>query len=67
MSEKTLKFNSISFNKKEFDKSKKPIDLMPVNLGQIVIPDKFKHNNEGLKYFIGYQEGENVESYSKRI
>ena len=60
MSEKTLKFNSISLNKKEFDKSKKPIDLMSVNLVQIVVPDKFKHNNEGFKYFIGYQEGENV-------
>ena len=60
MSEKTLKFNSISLNKKEFDKSKKPIDLMSVNLVHIVVPDKFKHNNEGFKYFIGYQEGENV-------
>ena len=27
---------------------------------QIVISDKFKHNNESFKYFIGYQEGEIV-------
>ena len=57
MSEKTLKFNNIRLNKKEFHKSKEPIDLMSVNVDQIVVSDKFKHNNEGFKYFIGYQEG----------
>ena len=30
---------------------------MSVIVNQIVVSDKFKHNNEGLKYFIGYQEG----------
>ena len=29
---------------------------MSVNVDQIVVSDKFKHNNEGFKYFIGYQE-----------
>ena len=58
MPERTLKFNNIRFNKKEFHLSKEPIDLMAVNIDQIVISDKFKHNNEGFKYFIGYQEGE---------
>ena len=57
MSEKILKFNNIRFNKKEFHKSKQPIDLMSV---QIVVSDKFKHSEEGFKYFIGYQEGEIV-------
>ena len=57
MSEKTLKFNNIRLNKKEFHKSKEPIDLMSVNVDQIVVSDKFKHNNEGFKYFIGYLEG----------
>ena len=33
---------------------------MSVNIDQIVISDKFGHNNEGFKYFIGYQEGEIV-------
>ena len=33
---------------------------MSVNVDQIVVYDKFKHNNEGFKYFIGYQEGEIV-------
>ena len=27
---------------------------------QIVVSDKFKHSDEGYKYFIGYQEDENV-------
>ena len=57
MSEKTLKFNNIRLNKKEFHKSKEPIDLMSVIVDQIIVSDKFKHNNEGFKYFIGYLEG----------
>ena len=60
MSEKTLKFNNIRVNKKEFHKSKQPIDLMSVNVDQIVVSDKFKHSDEGFKYFIGYKEGEIV-------
>ena len=60
MGEKTLRFNNIRLDKKEFHKSKKPIDLMSVNVDQIVVSDKFKHNNEVFKYFIGYQEGEIV-------
>ena len=62
MGEKTLKFNNIRLNEKEFHKSKKPIDLMSVNVDQRVVSDKFKHNNEGFKYFIGYQEGGIVKS-----
>ena len=60
MSEKTLRFNNIRLNKKEFHNSKKPIDLLSVNVDQIVVFDKFKHSNEGFKYFIGYQGGEIV-------
>ena len=60
MNEKTQKFNNIRLNKKEFHKSKKPIDLLSVNVDQIVESDKFKHNNKGFKYFIGYQEGKIV-------
>ena len=58
MSEKTLQFNNIRVNKKEFHKSKQPIDLMSVNVDQIVTSDKSKHSDECFKYFIGYQEGE---------
>ena len=57
MSEKTLKFNNIRLNKKEFHKSKEPIDLLSVDLDQIVVSYKFKHNDEGFKHFIGYLEG----------
>ena len=60
MSEKTLKFDNIKVNKKEFHKSKQPIDLKSVNVDQIVISDKFSHSDNGFKYFIGYQEGEIV-------
>ena len=50
MSEETLKFHIIILNKKEFHKSKKPIDLFSVDLDQIVVSDKFKHNDEGFKF-----------------
>ena len=40
--------------KKEFHKSKQPIDLMSENVDQIVVSDRFKHNKEGFKYFIGF-------------
>ena len=49
-SEKRLKFNNIKLNKKEFHKSKEPIDLLSVDLDQIVVSDKFKHNDEGFKH-----------------
>ena len=60
MSEKTLKFSTIKFNKKQFYKSKQAIDLDSVDTDKIVVSDKFKHSEEGFKYFIGYQENEIV-------
>ena len=60
MREKTLKLDTIRGNKKEFHKSKQPIDLDLVNVDQIVIFEKFKHGDDGFKYFIGYKEGEIV-------
>ena len=61
MSEKTLKFdnNKIRLNKKEFHKSREPIDLLSVNVDQIVVSDKFEQN-ESFKHFIGYQKGKIV-------
>ena len=56
MNEKTLKFHNTVANKKEFDKSKQPINLDLVNVDQIVISDRFKHIDDGFKYFIGYKE-----------
>ena len=57
MSEKTLQFNDIILNKKTFHKLKEPIDVVSVNIDQIVVSYKFKHNNEGFKYFIVYLAG----------
>ena len=53
MSEKILKFNNIILNKKQFHRSKEPIDLLSVDVDQIVVSHKFKHD-EGFKYFFGY-------------
>ena len=30
---------------------------MSIIVDQIVVSDKFQHNNEGFKYYIGYPEG----------
>ena len=38
--------------------SKKAIDLMSVNINEIVLSDKYNHNEDCIKYFIGYQKGE---------
>ena len=59
MSEKTLKFD-IRVNKKKFRKSKQPVNLDLVNVDQIAVSDKFKQNDDGLKYFTGYKEDEIV-------
>ena len=56
MNKKTLKCNNIKLNKNEFHKSKEPIDLFSVDLDQIVLSEKFNHNDEGFKYFIDYQK-----------
>ena len=60
MSGKTLKFNNIRVNKKEFHNSKQPIRLKLVTVNQIVVSDKFKDSDDGFKYFIGYQKDEIV-------
>ena len=60
MSEKTLTFDNVRVNKKEFHNSKQPISLDIVNVDQIVVSHKFKHSDGGFKYFIGYKEGEIV-------
>ena len=54
MSEKRLKFGDVVVNEKEFHASKQAIALNLVHTGKIVISDKFKHSDNGSKYFIGY-------------
>ena len=53
-----LKFNNIIIDKKTFHKLKEPIDVLLVNIDQIIVSDKFKHNEVinlistlRLKYF----------------
>ena len=57
---KTLQFNDIILNKKEFYRSKEQIDLFSENVDQIVVSDKFKHNKKVFKHFIGYLKDEIV-------
>ena len=59
MSEKTLEFNNVKINKKEFHKSKQAVDLDTVDTDKIVVSDRFRDSG-GFKYFIGYQEDEIV-------
>ena len=56
MSQKTLKFDNIRLNKKEFHKSKQQINLDYSNSSVW----QFKQNDDGFKYFIGYKEVEIV-------
>ena len=51
MGKKTLKFDNVEVNKKEFHASKQPIAL-----NQILISDKVEQNDKGFKYFIGYKD-----------
>ena len=41
---------------KKFHVSKQPIALNLVDVDQILISDKSKHNDTGFKYFIGYKD-----------
>ena len=60
MTGETLKFNNIRVNKKEFHMSKKPINLMSVNVNKIVVSDIFNYNEDGYQHFISYQKGATV-------
>ena len=64
MSEKTLKFNNIKINKKEFHKSKQAIDLDSIITDKIIVSEKLRHSEQGFKYFIGYQENELLSHYA---
>ena len=54
MSQKTLKSGDIVVNKKEFHASEQAIALNSVKTGKILVSYKFKHSDDGFKYFIGY-------------
>ena len=52
MSEQALKFGDIMVNKREFHASK--------HTSKIVVSDKFKHSDDGFKYFIAYLHDDDV-------
>ena len=52
----SLKFDEIKIDKKEFHKYKEPINLNSIDTNKIVISNKFKHIDDGFKYYIGNQE-----------
>ena len=54
MSEQTLKLGDIVVNKREFHASKQAIASNSVKTNKIVVSHKYKHNDDGFKYFIGY-------------
>ena len=52
MSVKTLKFDNITLNKKEFHKSKQPIGLMSVNVDQTVVSDNLSIVTKALSILL---------------
>ena len=60
MSKQTLKFDHNVVNKKYFHASKQAIALYLVKSSRIVVSDKFKHNENGFKPFIGYLYDDDV-------
>ena len=56
MSENTLKFGDTVVKKKEFHASKQAIALTVVDTDKIFISNRFRHSDNGSKYFIGYKE-----------
>ena len=60
MSKQILKFGDIVVNKKEFHACEQAIALNLVNANKIVISDKFKHSDDGSKFFIGYLHNDDV-------
>ena len=51
---KTILFGDVEVNKKDFYDIKKAIPLNLVDVGNIVVSNKVKNNNETSKYFIGH-------------
>ena len=51
MSEKTLEFSDVKFNKKKFHVFNQPITLYLVETEKIVVFDKCKHSDKGFQYF----------------
>ena len=59
MSEQAVKFNDYLVKKREFHASKQaiPLNLLDTNK---VVSDKFKHSDDGSKFFIDYLHDDDV-------
>ena len=51
---KTILFNDVEVNKKDFSDAKIAIPLNSVDISNIVVSNKGKNDNDTSKYFIGY-------------
>ena len=54
---KTILFNDVEANKKEFYDAKKAIPLNSVDISNIAVSNKVKNDNDASNYFIGYLHG----------
>ena len=52
MSGKTLNFDDVKINKKNFNTFKQPVVLSLVDINRIIISDRFKYGNECLLFLI---------------
>ena len=52
MNEKTLKFDNIKVDKKEFHKSKQAIDLDSITTDKIVVSDRFRHSEKVINILL---------------
>ena len=57
---KTLVFNDVEVNKKDFYDAKNVIPLNLVNVNNIIISNRIKNNNDTSKYFTGYLHDNDV-------
>ena len=53
MSKQKFKFGNVVVNKRKYHAFKQAIALNLVETKKIVVSDKFKHSDDGSKYFIG--------------
>ena len=60
---KTLMFNSVEINKKDFHNAEKAIPLNLVDINNVVVSNEVKNNNNTSKYFIGYMY--NIDAISR--
>ena len=60
MNKQTLKFGDIVVTKKIFMLQKKAIPLTLVNINNVFVSYRVKHNNDCYKYFIGYNHDDMI-------